>query len=128
MQNELKQEDNYRLLLKAFSSKNARVLNVLYKIVLELGDIADRVPLFLETLASAALVKTFKTSKDIGLKLETTVFLRILCECNRTTAVEMAKYGAVQTIIDDLAKYTKGTHMISSYLEHLLAMMAMVAR
>ena len=128
IEKQLLQEDNYRLLLKAFPSKNNRVLSVLYNLVQELGGIQDKVPMFLETLASAALVKTYKSNQDYGVKQQALKFLKIMCENSTTTAIEMEKYGAVQTIIDDLQKYTKGTNMLSSYLTDLLALLSMVAR
>jgi hypothetical protein len=91
----MKKPENYKVLLKAFGSKNGKVLTLLYKIMTELGDIQDRADEYLESLASAALVKTYKTSSDFTLKQETIKFITLLCDSNRTTAVEMAKYGAV---------------------------------
>ena len=39
---QLKLPENYKLLLKAFSSKNSKVLHTVFKMVRDLGDIDDR--------------------------------------------------------------------------------------
>lgn len=73
---QLKHRDHYRLLLKAFASKNAKVLHNCYKLVRDLGDIEDRVAEYIESQASAALIKTYKTTDDYSLKQETLYFLK----------------------------------------------------
>ena len=40
----------------------------------------------------------------------------------------MAKYGATQTIIDDLRKYTRGVNILSQYLVDLLEFMSKVCK
>ncbi|CDW82716.1 UNKNOWN [Stylonychia lemnae] len=73
---QLKLKDHYKLFLKAFSSKNSKVLHCCYKIVKELGDIEDRVEEFVENQASAALIKTYKTTDDYAIKQDTLYFLK----------------------------------------------------
>lgn len=51
-----------------------------------------------------------------------------LCEISEEVAIEVAKYGATQTIIDDLRKYTRGVNIFSSYLIDLLEFMAKVCK
>ncbi len=92
--NKLKTPQNYRLLLKAFDSKNSKVLNSCYSLVKELGDIEDRHQDFVESNASANLIKTFKRSKDETIKSQCIWYLRTLCESSETIAAEVVKYGA----------------------------------
>ena len=76
------------MFLKAFSSKNSKVLHTTYKVVRELGDIEDRVAEFVDNQASAALIKTYKTTDDYTLKAETLYFLKSKCWlCLRCSAV-----------------------------------------
>ena len=42
--------------------------------------------------------------------------------------MEVAKYGATQTIIDDLRKYTRGVNVLSQYLVDLLDFMSKVCK
>eukprot|EP00347_Sterkiella_histriomuscorum_P003709 403363246 len=125
---QLKQKDNYKLFLKAFASKNSKVLLCCYKMVRELGDIEDRVQEFIESQASASLIKSYKLSDDYSVKQETLYFLKILCDVSETVAIEVAKYGATQTIIDDLRKYTRGVNVLSQYLVDLLEFMSKVCK
>lgn len=66
----------------------------------------DRVHEFIENQASAALIKTYKTSDDASIKQEAIYFLKsmalcfinyfgiALCEHSEIVATEVAKYGA----------------------------------
>ena len=43
-------------------------------------------------------------------------------------AIEIHKYGATQTIIDDLKKYTRGVNVLSQYLIDLLDLMSKICK
>jgi len=99
--------------------------------------VEDRLNEFIENQATANLVKTYKTSYDYSIKQEAIYFLKsislpncspALCDVSEKVALEVSKYGATHTIIDDLRKYTRGVNILSTYLVDLLEFMSKVCK
>ena len=52
----------------------------------------------------------------------------MLCDEEGKIAIEIVKYGATQTLIDDLRKYSRGVNILSSYLAELLGLISKVCK
>ena len=61
---QMKLPENYKLIIKAFGSKNLRVINATFKLVKEIGDLDERATQFVDSTASQGLIKLYKSSDD----------------------------------------------------------------
>lgn len=76
---------------------------------------------------------TIKLSKKSShyLKVSYLLFVlkyAVLCNEEEKIAIEVVKYGATQTLVDDLRKHTRGVNILSAYLHELLEFIASVVK
>jgi hypothetical protein len=65
---QVKNPENYKFIIKAFSGKNSRVLQVAFKFIKEIGDLEDRASDYATYEGSQALLKLYKLSDDPVIK------------------------------------------------------------
>jgi hypothetical protein len=65
---QIKNPENYKFVIKAFSGKNTRVLQIAFKFIKEIGDLEDRATDFVTYEGSQALLKLYKLSDDPAIK------------------------------------------------------------
>ena len=52
----------------------------------------------------------------------------MICDADERIAQEIVRYGATQTLIDDLKKHTRGVNILSSYIGELLEVISKVCK
>lgn len=52
----------------------------------------------------------------------------VICNEEPRIAIEMAKLGGNQTLIDDLRKHTRGVNILTNYLSELLSVISKVVK
>jgi hypothetical protein len=67
---QIKNPENYKFIVKAFSAKNNRVLQVAFKFIKEIGELEDKGADYVAFEGSQALLKLYKLSDDPLIKQE----------------------------------------------------------
>jgi hypothetical protein len=61
---QVKNPENYKFIIKAFTGKNNRVLTIAFKFIKEIGELSDRASDYVTYEGSSALLKLYKLSDD----------------------------------------------------------------
>lgn len=107
---QLGEAQTYRFLLRAFGSRNPRVLAQLYPLIATLGGLGERVDQYIEEGALKAMVKIYRTSEDWAIKGQTVNFFiaafRAGGESAGRVAALLADHGLPVTMASDFVKYS----------------------
>ena len=132
LQRQLGEAQTYRFLLRAFGSRNPRVVAQLYPLIATIGDLGERVDQYIQEGALKAMVKIYRTSDDWAIKRQTVNFFIAAFRAGGDTARQVASvlgdHGLTITMASDFVKFSgQGRSQHPAYLHDLLLLMVAAA-